>query len=382
MKVIHAFLLAVLTVQGFAINSAVGQPGTTTPQIVSPDAAANGNSVVNGSSNYFEPNYVNGNGGIASRLGGRLNGRAGGRGYGNGETPASWTNERGRIYSNALFMTRKRAGNFNLVQTAGGAPLLRASQFDFDYEPGFELGLRHRIGPLMEIDAKYMHLDNMNADPIVTPVNNGDSFNTNPPSPVNNSGTTFNDISTYGSDLHSSEINFLRQFSSNSKIGIGFRMFQLSEQFTYRFAPNFMNLERWDTENFMFGGQLVGETLLLLTDRVRIDGFGKGGLYGNVATRETSQMGNPGLGAFTPNPQILEDTDLSFMAESGIRISGRVTRCMAINAGYSYMFFNGVALAPDQVPNTNSRAANYAPLTLDMSNTYYRGAFFGLEFRR
>ncbi len=383
MKVTKLFLFAALTV-GLCVSSAFGQSGsnelppvvqgggntariiTPQPNVVAPVPQATP-AVVQGSgaaANNSGSDYFSGGCDDACGAGAILAGAP---------VPPCWENERGRVYGNFLYMTRERQGsNFNIMVDGANAPVLTNDSFNFDYEPGFEVGFRQRMSPMFEVDARYMQLDSMNSPIVPFNLAAPGALITNPPTPIG----AGNHSARYGSNLYSGEINFLRQYSTNTKIGVGFRMIQLTEllELDFNFAAAASSIDML-TRNYLYGAQFVSETLLLHTNRVRWDFFSKNGIYGNTASRNMTVV-NPNIF------QRLEDREATFVGESGIRCAIRVSKCVSVNGGYQAVYMSGVALATDQIQNTAPVANNFFPLETDMSDTFYHGAFLGIEFRR
>ena len=395
MKCTKLFLSVVLTV-GLCVSSAFGQTGNVPPivqgsngntaAIITPASSRNvqpnivtpaqanqapqnqvqnqvQNQMViqNQGADFFADNQfvVNRNGGFS-----RFNR------FGSQVVPQNWVNESARAYGGVLYIMREHVGtNYNIYQTAAAAPILTRDTFDFDFEFGFEFGVRRRFGNL-ELDARYMQVDTMNETANTFALAATDQLASVPPAPVGAAATT---SVTYGSNIHSGELNFLTQYSTNTKVGLGFRTLQLNELLQNDFTPG--GQLNFQTRNYLYGGQLVTETNLLLTNRMRWDFFSKNGFYGNNANR--TMFAN---GVFVPGSR-LSANEWTWIGESGIRGSLRITDEISISTGYQAIYFAGVALAPDQIPATTA-AGPLAPITVDMSDSIYHGAFINIEVRR
>ena len=307
----------------------------------------------------------------------------------------AWYSDQFRVYANLLYMTRSRANSlalaansaFNFMGGTQPSPVLSANQFDFDHELGFELGLRTRIGPASELDLRYLQLESLNSDAVNFTTPSGTLFY-----PVMLFGTLGSQHrANYDSELHSFEINFLSQRTENIRLGFGLRTIQLGEVLTI--ASSGMPATRrnsgqsqWSTENFLFGGQVFVEALLLQNDRFRIDAFLKSGLFGNAASASYARAGQPfGFQQLDRSTQLTEFENDSLANELGIRGTARMTRSWAVNTGLQILFLNGVALAPDQIPNSvadGTGAMIVQPARVDKGNMYFYGGFLGLEYRR
>ena len=110
--------------------------------------------------------------------------------------------------------------------------------------------------------------------------------------------------------------------------------------------------------------------LLVSRGSLDVNIFGKAGIYANVAEQTTT---------FTPVPaQGISDTDFAFLSELGVSTTLHMNSTWSIVAGYQVMWIEGVALAPDQIPNMSDANTGLVPAQLDMSGVFYQGGFISL----
>ena len=199
---------------------------------------------------------------------------------------------------------------------------------------------------------------------------------TTPPSTY---GLPLNGAIGYTIDLYGAEVNAMRCFGANTRVGLGFRYIELTELLESNFSDlrATTNSLNWGANNYMYGGQMVGETLLLLTNRVRVEFIGRLGVFANNASRDFLGTQN----GVTQVQNRLEDNVTSLVAENTLKVSMRLAGCVSVNAGYNLTGFNGIAMAPDQV-NRTTGGGTFQPIEVDMSGIIYHGGFLGLEIRR
>jgi len=178
----------------------------------------------------------------------------------------------------------------------------------------------------------------------------------------------------YGSLVRSAEINAKHKSSDWLSLLIGFRYINLQESLTIRQDVYFSHTV--DTTNNLFGGQVGMDAFLWSRGRARLDGWAKGGLYGNSA-QSNYAFGFPAI----PNANIDASTSrgqLAFAGDLGVAASYSLTDHIALRAGYQLLWIDGVALASDQFnvsvpPNSNG------PVINSTSGVFYHGALLGLE---
>jgi putative beta barrel porin BBP7 len=289
------------------------------------------------------------------------------------------------VRAGALWLHRSAPDSAVLVTDSfapGGTTLLDASQFRFDFAPGFELdAIRHNVlDSGWDLQARFFDVENMNASTptIVAPAGAVIQFAT----PI---GNTFfpNTISgTYDSQLLSTELNVRRQTGPEwLTILAGFRYLRLNEQGLTIFETigPVTNLFPYliDSTNDLYGAQLGADIDLLSQGRLSVSTFGKAGLYGNNIST-SAQVTSAATGAVLFGTAAHE-TNTAFVGEWGLVGAYRITNSLSLRTTYQLMWVEGVALASDQVAVANMLGG---PSSVDNNGAFYQGFFAGLEYTR
>ena len=158
---------------------------------------------------------------------------------------------------------------------------------------------------------------------------------------------------------------------------VGFRWIELSEEFQTTFTtgnttPNY----GIDVNNHLYGGQLGAVGTLHSTERWLLDAWAKAGLFANVADQGTNEdFRSAGGGtAFVA----ASNTNTAFAGDIGVTVGRRITDRLMVSVGYMAMWLEGVALAPEQIDNSDPSSGI---ATVDHSGgVFYQGAFAGVEY--
>jgi hypothetical protein len=280
------------------------------------------------------------------------------------------------LRADGLIMERGRPDSAVLiVNPADPSENLNASDFNFDYDAGWDIALtRHNLIWDSDVEVRYFSIDSWTAGAAGSFSGPITQINTNPPR------TLFGprDVtSLYGSDLRSLEVNLRRPSGDGWWTWIaGFRYLELDEQLDTLLVDPGAVLEditaEINTRNRLYGFQIGGETYLWGNGRFCLEGFVIGGIYGNAAAQGstlTESTGPPTV--FTRSDQ---QGQTAFVGETGLAAKYHYNDWLALRADYRVLFVEGVALATDQVP--------FAFSGVDSSGgTLYHGLFLGLEGR-
>ena len=181
----------------------------------------------------------------------------------------------------------------------------------------------------------------------------------------------------YGSDLHNLEVNVLRRDMDDwMTLILGFRYIELSEDFGAVFntggGTSFYNI---NTNNHLFGFQLGADAHIWQRGDLSVDAWVKVGVFSNSADQSTFEN-LAAIGGGTANAGASGD-QTAFASELGLNGLFQLTDMLAIRAGYQVFWIDRLALAPEQLDNTNPSI----PLaTLDLSgDLFIHGGFIGLE---
>ncbi len=159
----------------------------------------------------------------------------------------------------------------------------------------------------------------------------------------------------------------------------GFRYFNLDELLNINSEDGDTGTSdyRISTRNNLYGAQFGGRWELLSGGQLGLDLFGKAGIYGNAAGQSTF-MGD------LDNTDVVRDFDTTgsrtaFIGELGFNATWKFTERLAARAGYSLIWVEGVARAPDQLDFTDTPESGSA--LVFSQGAFLHGANVGLEAR-
>ena len=178
--------------------------------------------------------------------------------------------------------------------------------------------------------------------------------------------------------LYSVEINARKPLFGNFSGLIGFRWLDLTDRYLAtgtRADTGDAVAEFVQTRNHLFGAQIGADgTVHQVSDRIRINGFLKAGVFYNNANQETFLLDPGGNGSLSVSNS---QKQAAFFGEAGLVAYVKITEHVSARAGYQVMFINGVAQPGNQLTLTNLATQT---ATLDTnSSILYHGANFGLE---
>ena len=154
-------------------------------------------------------------------------------------------------------------------------------------------------------------------------------------------------VSDYRSRINSTELNLRRDFSPCFTVLAGFRWVEISDVLSTDIgggASHSVNVN-----NHLYGFQFGGQALLLHRGRFSIDAVVKAGVYSNQADQSTNTTGIGGaLPAFS-----VRDSNVAFVGELGVTGAYRINDCWTIRGGYQAIWVDGIALAPDQIDDSD-----------------------------
>jgi Putative beta barrel porin-7 (BBP7) len=300
----------------------------------------------------------------------------------------------------ALFMGREpRFARHPIVIDANtGATFLSTSDLDFNFDPGLRATVGMRLCDGLAVEFSYFGLFQGNASAIaVKPDSN--AFLTFPDNLV---GNVFVDIDraqvNYSSWVNSFEVNFpcccgccdeCRDECGCSEIRCrsltwfgGFRYLNLSERLNISAERNVSGAVEEGTYNVrttddLFGAQL-GARLRRSRGRFGCEATGKAGIFGNDAQENQSVTDFPN---FPLRPNVSSSRgEVAFVGETNLSAFYRLTDVWNLRAGYSVMWIEGLALAPDQL-DFNFAASPSGNQLHNGGGMFLHGVNFGLEAR-
>ncbi|QDU28764.1 hypothetical protein ETAA8_38690 [Anatilimnocola aggregata] len=176
----------------------------------------------------------------------------------------------------------------------------------------------------------------------------------------------------YTSDLHSFEFNLRRPHNDWVTWLVGFRAVQVNELLAVDLGG--AGQQSFDTMNHLYGVQAGLDLRVVDRGTWYVNAVGKAGIYGNSANLNARSAGIAG------SLPLINSTgnQTAFVGEVGVTAGYRLTERLSLLAGYSVLWVDGVALAPDQLAGTN---VTTGASVLDANGSLvYHGVNLGLEY--
>ncbi len=239
-----------------------------------------------------------------------------------------------------------------LVTTLGGATILDANQFKFNYAVGPDIYAVRQVSRFERFDAvDFRFFDVQSSSAFTLPTTGGVAFAV-PTSPIPMVGLNSSTVSaTYGSRLYSTEFN-LRRNTMGGRVTLlaGFRWVQLNEQLNI--AGNYVVTGQsnllFGTQNNLYGAQVGADVKLWSRGGpLSVVATGKAGLYGNASRAQSTLVGFP---VASTSEQV---TRLAFLGDIYINALYQVSEHVAVRGGWEAIFIQGTAAATDQPASTN-----------------------------
>jgi len=182
----------------------------------------------------------------------------------------------------------------------------------------------------------------------------------------------------YISALYMGEINVRREWLEGLTLLAGFRMGELDERYQAVGAGGRTPVPvifTSTTVNHLYGFQVGADLKMFENGPLRVNGLCKAGAYQNFINR-TSQAVDTG---FSDQTISAAHTQTTFMGEAGIVVSYQFTKHLSARFVYQAAWLEGVALAPEQIPNNNFVAGTG---TVDGAGSlFYHGGGVGFELK-
>jgi hypothetical protein len=253
------------------------------------------------------------------------------------------------VRAGAVILERARPKRQRVIEDRNG-PADRdgfTDAFDFGFEGGPDVTITRWLANGNGIEVRYFGALEWDADASWTS-DTGWAVPTNPP----RTGTGIAIIDAdYVSTLNSTEVNYRQAPNNRISWLAGFRWVEIHEELGVDadFGGNMSDIG-WNVDNHLYGAQTGAEVLLL--DRggpLQLTSWFKGGIFGNDADNDfaLNQTVGPDL-AFTT-----EKGDVAFMGDIAFLGRYRLNDNVSLNSGYQLLWFDGVALASEQIFATN-----------------------------
>jgi hypothetical protein len=280
----------------------------------------------------------------------------------------------------ALFLTRNNPNRLPMfIDTTTPTRRMDASNFNFGMQTGLEASVtKHRALGNWDYEFRYFGIDDWDSLQSLRFDGSPIQINNNPPTFISGPRRA---VSRYSSELQNFEWNLKRQIADSTRFVFGFRHLQLNEQLATRFrslAVPAISTEDYvvNTRNRLYGLQVGFDRTLAGGACYCLEAYGRLGAYANDS-RQRSQLINylDTVRTFTTEDR---DTGFSLVNEVGLRTRYRLCKNANFVAGYRGLWVNDVALASDQISQTNFAGGS----NLDNSGrAFYHGGTIGLEVR-
>lgn len=303
-----------------------------------------------------------------------------------------------------MYLQRETTASPTLNLTSAGIAgptVLSTDALDFDASHSFRFSAMIQAGAGSNWEFTYFGLHFFDAEAsVIDPTNSLFSvfsdFGTNPF--LGFEGTDESDFQAirYNSDFDNFEVNFRQRWNApNCRYQgswlVGVRYFKLEENFLYvTEADTFGGLPgprqtiafESGVTNSLTGAQIGGDMWVCIIPGVKVGGELKGGVYGNHANANNYITTSVGPTSFTDG---LVQNDVAFIGEANLQALYRISYNWTLKFGYTLLYADGVALAPNNF-NTTPPAVLFptpetrTPFIDTNSSVFYHGFTAGVEF--
>lgn len=275
----------------------------------------------------------------------------------------------------ATFLQRRRpAATELMVNTEVPAQNLNASDFDFGCNAGLDVFVARHFNDTVGLEVRYFGVDAWNETAgVATTV--GDPLRINTVYPLL---TAAGDAieARYRSELNNVEINARVPLCEWLTMLGGFRYLDLDERFDAALPGAEVPFHyEAATRNRLYGAQMGGQALLWNGGGpLSVEGIGKAGIYGNPAVQDS--VFRTGVVALPAHDR---ESHTAFIGEVGLSACYCLTERLSVRGGYRLLWVDGVALATDQVAESDFLFDRGIDASGD---AFYHGAFVGLQYVR
>lgn len=330
-----------------------------------------------------------------------------------------------RLYDitiDAMYLRREHAGRNIFLSTddgTNGVPNFGTGDLDYDHELGFRLTGAKQIfaGATAEFtyfglfnwsDTQSLIRDPANFPPVpppaATPPFADDIFSVfsnygliNAPDGFDETDRAREHTISSSSSMDNFELNFRKRYTApNCRLQYswlaGVRYFYLLEDFgltTIGGGTPSRGMMQYDVRarNSLTGFQLGGDAWFNIVPGINIGVDLKAGIYGNYANQTTNVLATTSTPAMGNTfSESIDSNDVAMITDANFYFLWRLNPHWTVRLGYSFLFVEGVALAPENVnvtgpppvlagaPNTRVPGIN------DNGNAFYHGGFLGAEW--
>ena len=284
----------------------------------------------------------------------------------------------GYLDSEVFFATRNNTSHNQplIVDSSTGQTLLSTQDLKFDFEPGTLITLGYMFSQGWGLEGTYWGQFGYSTGYLLQGLNNLSL-------PGALGSTTFGDFqgvsqmsAVYNSDINNFELNFVIPYDGWQFL-TGFRYFELEEALDLNGNAGFESSDYLvSTHNDLWGWQLGGRGLWYW-GRVEFSVTAKAGIYGDSAEQH-QVIGD--FGNFLERRDVrASQTTAAFIGELGAYVKVPLTPWLALRGGYTFVWVNNLALAPNQLDFTNTPTSGQA--INSHSSLLLDGLNIGLEAR-
>lgn len=246
-----------------------------------------------------------------------------------------------------LFLRRENQNDSSLVSLVGDPTTrITSRDLDRDFSGGLQLELTRRLDQCNSVQVRYFGLFEQSGEASMTTASAAlVQFESNPVVQTASGGRT--DASS-DSSLNSIELNHLRSLTEDVSMLVGIRYLNLDDELSIQTVSATATKIDTDADNHLFGVQLglIGE--LLRTERLFIETVGKAGVFSNRASQRN-------VASTTAAAVVVDQSDdvAAFVGELGLRTGIQLTSGCSLIGGYQALWLSEVALADDQLSQTD-----------------------------
>lgn len=313
------------------------------------------------------------------------------------------------ITVDGLYWTRDQVSEYEpfTAFTRNGAIIMSSDSLDYEREPGLRLGAAVQLLPGVALDFSYSGLFNWATGATVTSPAGNELF-----SPYNNFGAVAG-VGAGFDEADQARVHSLRTSTTIDTFELsarkywtgpncrlqgswrsGVRYFYLVDDLNYttigRTVPNpagpgtvaaGQSTTDIRTYNSLIGWQAGFDLWASVVPGVMFGSELKAGVYGNHAKYNTQVVGSTTAGPSANLRETNNNNDVAVLGEANLLFLYRVSPNWTIRGGYSLLYVDGLALAPENFNSTNpfNQVRNVQELN-DNGYVLYHGGFMGLEW--
>ena len=274
-------------------------------------------------------------------------------------------------------------------------PVLNAAGEDGDLVSGWQVALRHDLGPLSVLEATYMGVYDLGFEANALSVEEaagGTDFQLFSVFSNFGLGTTIPGLD-FGrqytlrndSDLQSTEFSYRRYWVGHNPrfsgtLLAGFRYVRYTDDLTLAstglVAPATIATatRTWSGDNDLLGGQIGGDMMICLRQGLRLGMESKAGVYNNrFKFRNSGTFSDPGTADFAA---AAKGNQIAFVGEANANIIADIWPSVSLRFGYKLLYLNSVVSSGDSIDTTNFFSTTFA----DQADALFHGFTGGIEY--